>query len=334
MKKDKPPKKAIIAYLEKALALRPTFSDKAYSESIPYIIKNNYILSNLKLLDHSFLLLWERENVETSPATIAKHIRWLEDRIGLPAIFGFKSIEAYNRKRLVERKIPFIVPGSQLYLPDLGIDFQEHLKKARSKKDTLSPSAQLVLLAYLLRKPEIDNWTATNLAGVFNTSKMTMSRAIDSLIDVELIDVVQDWREKQIYFKEDRKTLWKRALPYLKSPVQKRVFVENIDVDIGTVAGLCALAELTMIASPARKVRALSRKEWKSLQKDKNLRIIPDVSKELAAFEFEIWRYDPKVLSIDGIADPLSLYLSSPDEGENDERVQGELKHLLTVFKW
>jgi len=180
--------------------------------------------------------------------------------------------------------------------------------------------------------PEIDNWTATNLAGVLNTSKMTMSRAIDSLIDIELVDVIQDWREKQIYFKEDRKTLWKRALPYLKTPVQKKVFVEIVDRDIGTVAGLCALSELTMIASPERKVRALTKKDWKSFQKDKNLRIIPEVSKELAPFEFEIWRYDPKVLSIGGIVDPLSLYLSLSDE--HNERIQGELKHLLREFKW
>jgi len=151
MKKDTTPQKAIDAYLNKALGLQPTFSARTYSEPLPYIIKNNYTLSNLKLLDHSFLLLWENENVETSPATLAKHIKWVEDRIGFPAIFGSKSIEAYNRKRLVERKIPFIVPENQLYLPDLGIDFREHLKKVRSKKPTLSPSAQLLLLAYLLR---------------------------------------------------------------------------------------------------------------------------------------------------------------------------------------
>jgi hypothetical protein len=31
-------------------------------------------------------------------------------------------LASYERKRLIEQNVPFIVPGNQLYLPDLGID--------------------------------------------------------------------------------------------------------------------------------------------------------------------------------------------------------------------
>lgn len=41
---------------------------------------------------------------------------------GHAGVYILQGLEAYNRKRLIQQKGPFIVPGNQLYLPDLGID--------------------------------------------------------------------------------------------------------------------------------------------------------------------------------------------------------------------
>lgn len=87
-----------------------------------------------------------------------------------------------------------------------------------------------------------------------------------------------------------------------------------------------------MIANPSRKVRALTSKEWKALQIDANLRMIPAASSDLAPLELEIWKYDPKLLSESGLVDPLSLYLSLADT--NDERIEGALRDLLEDLRW
>jgi len=324
--------RAVEHYLGETLGIHPTFSGWKDSHRIPYAIRGDYSFSEMSLLGHKFVLVAAKEHSEVSPAKVAKHLAWIHENCQRTGVFVANGLEAYNRKRLIEHKVPFIIPKNQLYLPDLGIDFREHLRNVRQKRPRLSPSAQVVLLAHLLGKFSNEFWTATSLANIFDSTKMTMSRAIEDLEIQDLIDAEMQWREKQIHFKEQGWELWVKAKPVLRSPVQKRVFVENINWSCGTMAGLSALSKSTMIAAPSREIRALSSKAWKELQTNTNLRIIPEASADLTQAELEIWRYDPQLLSDGGSVDPLSLYLSLADI--TDERVQSALDELLTKIKW
>lgn len=40
----------------------------------------------------------------------------------MPVVYVTTTLASYERKRLVQQKVPFIVPGNQLYLPELAID--------------------------------------------------------------------------------------------------------------------------------------------------------------------------------------------------------------------
>jgi len=42
---------------------------------------------------------------------------------------------AFNRKRLIEQKVPFIVPGNQMYLPTLAIDLRELELSLKDNRD-------------------------------------------------------------------------------------------------------------------------------------------------------------------------------------------------------
>ena len=46
----------------------------------------------------------------------------------------------------------------------------------------------------------------------------------------------------------------------------------------------------------------------------------------------EIWRYDPSLLAINGVVDPLSLYLCM--RTSDDERIRIELKNLMGSIEW
>jgi len=48
-------------------------------------------------------------------------------------IYVRAQVTAYNRKRLIEQKVPFIVPSNQMYLPLLAIDLREHFRRIREK---------------------------------------------------------------------------------------------------------------------------------------------------------------------------------------------------------
>ena len=310
---------------------QPKFSEWAEADSIPDGIRSEYHFGEIQLLGKSFVYPLAGDPGKKTPSIVAKHLNWIEEKFGERGILIIEAIESYNRKRLIEQKVPFIVPGNQLYLPDLGIDLREYLRRVREKPSTLSPSAQMVLLSHLLRKTIIETWTATALSDALGTSKMTMSRAIDELASHDLVDVQAEGRQKRVIFKNDRRTLWENALPHLRSPVQRRVYVERED-SIGVHAGLTALSEVTMIVPPNRRIRAVTHKEWKSMQLNSKMRIIPKAATDLAALELEIWKYDPKLLSTDGMVDPLSLYLSL--KNETDERIEAACEDLLENIEW
>jgi hypothetical protein len=154
----------------------------------------------MKILEQWFLFFTPAYDEPISPATLAKQLAWLEGETGKRGIFGVPVLDAYSRRRLMGYKIPFIVPENRLYLPDLGIDLREHFKKQRQPHKTLTPQAQFILLAYLLRRPAIEQWTASTLATVFQTTKMTMGRALEDLASHELAEVIPKGRIKEVRF--------------------------------------------------------------------------------------------------------------------------------------
>lgn len=104
-------------------------------------------------MDVTCILVAEKRSEEQTPAIIRKHLNLLQQKSGFEPIYFRESISAYNRKRLIENKISFIVPGNQMYLPFLGIDLREYIKKLRSPESKImSPSSQVVLLYSLLQQ--------------------------------------------------------------------------------------------------------------------------------------------------------------------------------------
>jgi hypothetical protein len=62
-------------------------------------------------------------------------------------------------------KIPFIVPGNQLYLPDLGLDLREYFRqRSPTAQSALSPSAQAMLITALLHQPWQAEWQPSTVA--------------------------------------------------------------------------------------------------------------------------------------------------------------------------
>lgn len=327
---------SIAEYVGETLGVVPRFTEWSGVQSLPYVIRSEYNFSAIELLGRQYVGMFVKNEEELSPASTAKHLTWLEKHLGVQGIILVETMESFNRKRLIGLKVPFIVPGNQLYLPDLGIDLREYFKRIRKKPLKLSPSAQFFFIAYLLRKIESHAWTATALSKAFHMSKMTMGRAIDELKSHGLAEVEHSGRERYVVYQEPRRTLWEKAQYCLTSPVQTRVLIENTErntgIEMAPLAGISALSQISMLAGSELKTRAISSKEWKSAQPNLRLRLIPRTSRDLVSLELEIWKYDPRPLNSDGRVDPLSLYLSL--KKEQDERVEAALEKLLEEIEW
>jgi hypothetical protein len=327
---------AVRQYIYEILGVFPRFSTYMDVTRLPFTIRGNYDISELNLLGQKFIAFLPKSGKAFSAAKIAKHFAWIDRHYDCQGVFITQGLEAYNRKRLIEKKVPFIIPGNQFYLPDIGFDLRENLRKFRQGGSVyLSPTAQVVVLAKLLNQLSNEIWATTILAKIFETvSKMTKSRVTEELERHGLIEVRQKQREKQIHFKENGRMLWEKSRPLLRSPIQKRVYADyrGSILGWGTIAGLNALSELTMIARPDRQVRALTSSQWNIRPSSVSLKVIPESSNDLANIEFEIWKYDPLLLRDSGIVDPLSLYLSLADT--DDERIESALDELLENMSW
>ena len=67
------------------------------------------------------------------PATIRKHQTLVRTKWAAAIIYVRSRVSAYHRKRLVEQKVPFVVPGNRECICMLGTDLREHFRKMRSE---------------------------------------------------------------------------------------------------------------------------------------------------------------------------------------------------------
>jgi DNA-binding MarR family transcriptional regulator len=245
-------------------------------------------------------------------------------------IYIASTVSAYNRKRLIEQKVPFVVPGNQLYLPMLGIDFREHFKKIRSKPMTISPATQVVLLYELLLGNE-NVYTPSGLAKRLGYAPMTLTRTFDELELAGLGEVAMEGKERILRFTEKGKNLWGKAREFLRSPVKKRIWIEKPrDTWRDVQAGLTALAHYSMLSEPQRPVYAISQEDWKTAKQLGNFLELPEA--ESGAYEIEVWSYSPRRFADNNVVDRLSLYLSL--QKNTDERVEAALEEMLRAMEW
>ena len=84
-----------------------------------------------------------------------------------------------------------------------------------------------------------------------------------------------------------------------------------------------------MLADPPWSTYALSPPQWKAVR-ETHVDTLPVRMPE--ACEWQLWHYDPALVSNSDTVDPLSLTLSLQDEA--DERVQSALDELRQALPW
>lgn len=136
----------------------------------------------------------------------------------------------------------------------------------------------------------------------------------------------QEGRDRWWAF-SDKQALWNEAIPFLRSPVKKRIWLKNYHPKL--VAGLTALSYLSLLTFPESSVFAMSTNQWEAA-KQLNLEEVPLA--EDADIELEIWHYDPGLFAKDSLVDPFSLYLSL--KAIQDERVESALQELMEKITW
>jgi DNA-binding MarR family transcriptional regulator len=320
-------------YLNQTLGVS-TSRDRPWAgqESLPYFLRDAFDFRQLDILGHKVLLALERNPDKPSIGDIRNRLDKLRSVAKQPVVYVTEALASYERKRLIAQKVPFIVPGNQLYLPDLGLDLREYFRQRRSPADVpLSPSAQAMLITALLRPSWEAEWHPAETAAILGYTPMTLSRAVRELVAAGLAQIHKAGRSQYLSMAYSPQETWEQALPLLRNPVQRTVWTptqtrtEELPV---RVAGLSALARLSMLAEPGSPVFAVSRTAWQAMKAD--MVELPEAMP--GTCEWELWNYAPTLQPDSDTVDPLSLMLSLRDS--TDERVQSALDALKEQLPW
>ena len=280
---------------------------------LPLYLKEQYSYSlyNIEGLDCLFI-----ETFDFTFVNYKKHLKKMQSIFDEKIVLVLNNITTYQRKSLVEEKIPFVIKNTQLYLPFLGLYFTN--KTTENKEvEKFTPITQLVFLYLFYNNKKV---SVTELAKILKCSSMTIARAYDALVSCTLFKPIIDGRKKYIVPCYDKTTLFNKGEKYLKNPIERIVYLkDDSDVSNFLISGVYALDIAGNIDSSGQKVYASYNVNTylpnKIITKEEYLK-----GKEI---KLELWSYNPKLISCDKIVDDISLLLSLKEV--QDERIQLEL---------
>ena len=319
-----------IAYIQKTLGadIEITKANKDVRDKFPLYINNTYDMWNAVIFDKEALLLVKNTQEHLTPMQYQKHKELLEKKTGMLIIFILSDMKAYDRNRLTQKKINFIIKDKQAFIPQLFIDLKDYLPKTKTITEALQPAAQLIILYHLQRK-QLGGFTYKDLANMLDYSYLTISRAAGNLVNLGLCETEGN-KEKTLVFKATKKELWKKALPYMKSPIKKTLFInDELPKNLIFISDIDALAFYSDLNNDRQKHYAIYHSEFIKLVKEG---FIKETSQYDGDYQIELWRYNPDILTNNDFVDPLSLYLCF--RNEHDERIEMALEQIENKFIW
>jgi len=321
---------AIQRYLHDTLGLRVILAPWDAAGMLPYYLADVFAVRRLTIHGHDLLLALDQRPKPPKLSELRAQLERLQTTSDLPVIYVTEAMASYERKRLIEHRVPFLVPGNQLYLPDLGIDLREYFRTAKSEAGgTLSPATQAVLITLLLSKPWKADWVLSEIVARLGYTAMTLTRVLRELAAEGLAEVRQHGRERHLHVNAAPQDLWERARKLMRSPVKRSIWVPTAAADAHAlpVAGMSALARETQMADPPWPVYAIGPSEWR--QAKLNLPALFSTPTD-GCSEWQLWTYSPALIRDSGAVDPLSLTLSL--EHDRDDRTQIALDEIRKQF--
>jgi hypothetical protein len=261
-----------------------------------------------------------------TPLKYKQITKQVEILVGMPVVVILDSLTYYERERLINQSVYFIISDKYAFLPSLIVNVQA--KKKFKKPSKLTPVAQYVLLYYLLSEESKEEYTIKDLEPIMPYNYVALARAVANLEDCKLIstEIKDNTGIKHIRFSGYKRELWQKAQNYLTSPVKKVLYCDDIPKGIFSISGVNALSQYSHLNSEQYETRAI----W-----DKLFNLLENQVNEVEGLcKIELWKYPTTMPSFSNhhVVDKLSLYLSM--KNEPDARIEKELEIMIEEMKW
>ena len=321
----------LLDYLETVSGERPHLVPEK-AAGLPLFLRERYQIQSLHLFGRRFLLAMEKNDwAAGSPGEYENQAETLRTQLGETVVLVLPMLPSHARNRMVRLGIPFIVPGSQLFLPTAMIDLRERFSQPKPERGKrLTPAAQCLVL-YHLQRHSLEDLPLRIIAEKIGYSPIMLTKVKDELEAADLCGTSRQGRSITLAFKAHGRQLWERVQPLLSSPVKKAHWLRWEQPGAPALAaGLTALSHRTDISDDRLPTYALHSATFQANLERGLYRGYQ--GPEEANLRMESWSYNPQLFGDEKRVDPLSLYLSLRDSP--DDRIQQQLERLIDQISW
>ena len=275
------------------------------------------------------LLFAEPKGKVATPRCLSVTANNLTSLLQLPIVFLLPACPAYERQRLIDKDVYFVVSEKYVHLPMLLAN--ERVRKTKQAK-TLTPVAQYLLL-YHLQIGSIEGMAARDIEDKIPYSYASITLGLTCLEDLGLCKkVAEASKRKVIHFDMKGMNLWEQAQPFLVNPVEERIYCDGLlSDDSFPECGINALAHYTRLNTDPERTIMMSVKQLRNFKSSEALVRPNEFDGNII---IEAWKYPP--VTATGVkaewVDKLSLAISLRED--EDPRVEGEVERLINETEW
>lgn len=284
----------------------------------PHFMEKLYTFAKCTVNGIDFAMMQDNSPGSLTANVIMTHGARVSESTGLPVIFVTSSLPADGRKRMCEHHFSFIVPGLELYLPQLFVQLKENQPAQTREYSNLGIAAQYLAVCYLngFTDRELSIADAMNVTGY---SRMGVIQAFHELEFFKAGSRMGSHRH--FIFHDDKSELWEDLRPKMHNPCKRVIGLEKIPDGMPVVsAGTSALCCRSMLAPAEQQDFAIRLKDFNAIGK------IATISTAYAPVLLQLWTYVPRKTE-DGGVEPYSLFLTLEDNA--DDRIQICLEEMM-----
>ena len=275
------------------------------------------------------LLFAEPKGKVAAPRSLSVTASNLSSLFQRPTVFLLPACPAYERQRLIDKDVYFVVSDKYVHLPMLLAN--ERIRKTKQAK-ALTPVAQYLLL-YHLQIESIEGLAARDIENKMPYSYASITLGVTCLEDLGLCQKVSDGaKRKAIHFVRMGKELWEQARPFLVNPVEERIYCDELLTEEHfKTCGINALAHYTWLNPDPERIIMMTVKQ---LRDYRAAGVIVRPNEFDGNIIIEAWKYPPvtNIGTETEWVDRLSLAISLREDA--DPRVEGEVERLINEIEW
>ena len=305
-------------YLNKVLGIEVVYMNGKF-EHLPNFIVTRYRLQRVSMNGQGVIFLYPKTELE-QVEVLKKQIARIQKNENLPVVLVLNELSFRQKEYLIREKIPFIVEGRQIYLPFMALYLQERCNAEKKPREEILPSAQMLLLHFIYGGAQ--ELSTSQAAKDLELTPTSISRASRQLEEMGLLHIRKVGVQRIMQSEDSPKTLFQKAGDKLLNPIKRTVYIPKELVGTELLeSGYSALAEYSMLNTPNVRCYAAERiSQWKDVMSN-------SLQNSQVQVAVEMWRYNPRKLSMRNAVDELSLALALREDA--DERVEEAVEEML-----